>query len=119
VPPLRPRWARRLGAADSFPLSSAGELGVPSPGLYLVYAQVSYLDKARQRGFTVDINGRPKLVCEERRGMDMEMSCYTGGLLYLEQGDKVSVKDADSDSQVDAAFGKSFFGVVKLTGDWI
>merc|ERR1711953_1580292 len=28
------RWARRLGAASSFPLSPGGEVGVPSPGLY-------------------------------------------------------------------------------------
>ena len=34
------RWARRLGAASSFPLSPGGEVGVPSPGLYLVFAQV-------------------------------------------------------------------------------
>merc|ERR550517_1234022 len=35
------RWARRLGAASSFPLSPGGEVGVPSPGLYMVFAQVS------------------------------------------------------------------------------
>merc|ERR1711934_587299 len=43
------RWARRLGAASSFPLSPGGEVGVPS----------------------------------ERRGAGMQISCYTGGLLYL------------------------------------
>ena len=40
---LNVRWARRLGAASSFPLSPGGEVGVPSPGLYLVFAQVSLL----------------------------------------------------------------------------
>ena len=49
----------------------------------------------------------------------MEISCYTGGLLYLEQGDKVSLKDASPASKIDTSFGSTFFGVVKLTGDWI
>jgi len=113
------RWARRLGAASSFPLSPGGEVGVPSPGLYLVFAQVSYLEKARQVGFSIEVNDRPKVVCSERRGAGMQISCYTGGLLYLEQGDKVSLKDSSPASKVDSGFGRTFMGIVKLTGDWI
>jgi len=113
------RWARRLGAASSFPLSPGGEVGVPSPGLYLVFAQVSYLEKARQVGFSIEVNDRPKVVCSERRGAGMQISCYTGGLLYLEQGDKVSLKDSSPASKVDSGHGRTFFGIVKLTGDWI
>merc|ERR1719209_2131882 len=113
------RWARRLGAASSFPLSPGGEVGVPSPGLYLVYAQVSYLDKSRQVGFSIEVNDRPKLVCSERRGAGMEISCYTGGLLYLEQGDRVSLLDSSPSSKVDNSRGNTFMGIVKLTGDWI
>merc|ERR1719430_202907 len=113
------RWARRLGAASSFPLSPGGEVGVPSPGLYLVFAQVSYLEKARQVGFTIEVNDRPKVECSERRGASMQISCYTGGLLYLEQGDKVSLKDSSPASKVDSGHGRTFFGIVKLTGDWI
>lgn len=39
------RWAMRMNADIGFPVSSGGRVGVPSPGLYLVYAQVasSYL----------------------------------------------------------------------------
>ena len=68
-----------MGAADSFPLSSAGELGVPSPGLYLVYAQVpdgcvtcttlcqvTYLNKAKEVSFSLEVNNRPKMICLER-----------------------------------------------------
>merc|ERR1719239_923650 len=54
------RWARRLGAASSFPLSPGGEVGVPSPGLYMVFAQVSYLEKARQVGFTIEVTTGPR-----------------------------------------------------------
>merc|ERR1719430_3094196 len=113
------RWARRLGAASSFPLSPGGEVGVPSPGLYLVFAQVSYLEKARQVGFSIEVNDRPKLVCSERRGAGMQISCYTGGLLYLEQGDRVSLLDSSPSSKVDNSRGNTFMGIVKLTGDWI
>ena len=81
--------------------------------------QVSYLDEEKSHSFSLDVNSRPKLVCEERRGARMAMSCYTGGLLYLEQGDRVSVTDSSSGSKVDPAYGKTFMGVVKLTGDWI
>merc|ERR1712179_232867 len=97
----------------------AGEVGVPSPGLYLVYAQLSYTNKALLAGFSLEINGRSKLFCEARRGTRMMISCYTGGLLYLEQGDKVSVSDLKPSSIVNTDHGRSFFGLVKLTGDWI
>jgi len=113
------RWARRLGAASSFPLSPGGEVGVPSPGLYLVFAQVSYLEKSKQVGFSIEVNDRPKVACSERRGAPMQISCYTGGLLYLEQGDKVSIKDSSPSSKVDSGLGRTFMGIVKLTGDWI
>ena len=83
------------------------------------HSQVSYVDEEKRHSFSLDVNSRPKLVCEERRGARMEMSCYTGGLLYLEQGDRVSVTDSSSGSKVDPAYGKTFMGVVKLTGDWI
>ena len=34
------RWAMRMKADISFPVTGGGRVGVPSPGLYLVYAQV-------------------------------------------------------------------------------
>ena len=80
---------------------------------------MSYLEKARQVGFTIEVNDRPKVECSERRGAGMQISCYTGGLLYLEQGDKVSLKDSSLASKVDSGYGRTFFGIVKLTGDWI
>ena len=35
------RWAMRMKADISFPVTGVGRVGVPSPGLYLVYAQVT------------------------------------------------------------------------------
>ena len=84
---------------------------------YLI--QVSYLEKSKQVGFSIEVNDRPKVACSERRGAAMQISCYTGGLLYLEQGDKVSIKDSSPSSKVDSDLGRTFMGIVKLTGDWI
>ena len=67
-------------------------------------------------------------------GVSMEMMCHTSGLLYLEQGDqyrdyilsysfssgdKVSIKDIVPDREKDLTPGRTFFGLVKLTADWI
>ena len=83
------------------------------------FIQVSYLEKSKQVGFSIEVNDRPKVACSERRGAPMQISCYTGGLLYLEQGDKVSIKDSSPSSKVDSGLGRTFMGIVKLTGDWI
>jgi len=112
------RWARRLGADSSFPMTQ-GKVGVPSPGLYLVYAQVTYLDKHKHQGFSVLVNDNKALECQENRGVAMGMMCHTGGLLYLEQGDRVSIQDVKAGRKIDIGTGKTFFGLVKLTKDWI
>jgi len=112
------RWARRLGADGSFPVSR-GRVGVPSPGLYLIYAQVTYTDKHRHQGFSVMVNDNPALECQEHRGVALGMMCHTGGLLYLEQGDRVSIRDSKPNRKIDTGTGKTFFGLVKLTRDWI
>ena len=36
------RWAMRMNADIGFPVTQDGRVGVPSPGLYLVYAQVRF-----------------------------------------------------------------------------
>ena len=38
------RWAMRMNADTGFPVTPDGKVGVPSPGLYLVYAQVTSFD---------------------------------------------------------------------------
>jgi len=113
------RWAMRMSADVGFPVTNDGRVGVPSPGLYLVYAQVTYMDKHKYQGFSVLVNDNVAIECQERRGVEMEMMCHTSGLLYLEQGDKVSIRDVNVDRIQDVSHGKTFFGLVKLTADWI
>merc|ERR1711872_386143 len=113
------RWAMRMNADIGFPVTQDGRVGVPSPGLYLVYAQVTYVDKHKYQGFSVLVNDNVAIECQEHGGMEMEMMCHTSGLLYLEQGDKVSIRDLNVDRKTDVSHGKTFFGLVKLTADWI
>ena len=128
------RWAMRMSADVGFPVTSDGRVGVPSPGLYLVYAQVkmsihhffllsfiqvTYMDKHKYQGYSVLVNDNVAIECQEHRGVEMEMMCHTSGLLYLEQGDKVSIRDLNEDRIQDVSHGKTFFGLVKLTADWI
>ena len=49
----------------------------------------------------------------------MGIMCHTSGLLYLEQGDRVSIRDVKPGRKIDIGTGKTFFGLVKLTKDWI
>lgn len=59
------------------------------------------------------------LHCESSRGVGLAISCYTGGLIYLEQGDKVTIVDNRPGMKVDTSEGRTFMGLVKLTQDWI
>ena len=61
------RWALRMKADSGFPVTAAG-VGVPSPGLYLAYAQISYLDKHKQQGFSILVNDNVAIECQENRG---------------------------------------------------
>jgi len=113
------RWAMRMKADISFPVTRGGRVGVPSPGLYLIYVQVTYKDKHKDQGFSVLVNDNVAIECQEHRGMEMMIMCHTSGLLYLEQGDNVSIRDLNQDRIKDVRHGKTFFGLVKLTADWI
>ena len=86
---------------------------------FLLLLKVTYKDKHKHQGFSVLVNDNAAIECQEHRGVEMEMMCHTSGLLYLEQGDKVSIRDVNQDRIKDVSHGKTFFGLVKLTADWI
>ncbi|KYN02021.1 hypothetical protein ALC62_07173 [Cyphomyrmex costatus] len=59
-------WVADLGMSRHFTLAGDGKLTVHEPGLYLVYAQIHYLDEHDENGFHVLVNGRPILQCMVR-----------------------------------------------------
>ena len=82
------RWAMRMNADIGFPVTQDGRVGVPSPGLYLVYAQVyyvfygfkiltstlfeqvTYVDKHKYQGFSVLVNDNVAIECQDWRCND-------------------------------------------------
>lgn len=61
-------WVVDLGMNRYFTLANDGKLTVHEPGLYLVYAQIHYLDEHDENGFHLLVNGRPILQCMVRIG---------------------------------------------------
>lgn len=59
-------WVADLGMSRHFTLAGDGRLTVHEPGLYLVYAQIHYLDEHDENGFHVLVNGKPILQCMVR-----------------------------------------------------
>lgn len=56
-------WVNDLGMGGHFTLSRDGRLTVHEPGLYIVYAQIHYLDEHDENGFHILVNGHPILQC--------------------------------------------------------
>lgn len=59
-------WMSDLGMTRHFALANDGRLTVQDPGLYLVYAQIHYLDQHDENGFQVLVNEQPILQCMVR-----------------------------------------------------
>lgn len=56
-------WVVDLGMDRFFSLGNDGKLTVHESGLYLVYAQIHYLDEHDENGFHLLVNDRPVLQC--------------------------------------------------------
>lgn len=56
-------WAIDFGMNKVFSLANDGRLTVRDEGLYLVYAQIHYLDEHDENGFHVLVNRQPILQC--------------------------------------------------------
>lgn len=59
-------WVADLGMNRHFTLATDGKLTVHESGLYLVYAQIHYLDEHDENGFHLLANGRSIMQCMVR-----------------------------------------------------
>lgn len=59
-------WVAEFDMNRYFTLSNDGKLTVHEPGLYLVYAQIHYLDEHDENGFRLLVNDRSILQCMVR-----------------------------------------------------
>ncbi|XP_014283620.1 uncharacterized protein egr [Halyomorpha halys] len=96
-----------------------------SPGIYYFYSQIFYADNHDISGYRVYVNGEPVFQCMitnlhhedwiPGRITYKKNSCYTGGLLYLDVGDHVSIKEIDNLERYSMFKPyKSYFGLFKV-----
>ncbi|XP_043285462.1 uncharacterized protein [Venturia canescens] len=109
-------WVADLGMNKHFTLSHDGRLSVHEPGLYLVYAQIHYLDEHDENGFHVLVNGQPIFQCMVYSPSTghKSRSCFSAQITVLQASDRLVLKDVSSARYTLFQHDKSFFGLVKL-----
>ncbi|CAG9855400.1 unnamed protein product [Phyllotreta striolata] len=109
-------WVDTLRMHSHFTMDN-GFVTVKQSGLYLVYAQIYYLDTHDRVGFRVLRNDKTILECAITApsigGSMKSNTCYTAGVEHFRAGDKLWLKDIEQRLSL-FANGKSFFGMVKL-----
>lgn len=110
-------WVETIGADRSFYLKN-GVLTVKESGLYLVYAQISYLDEHDSNGYLVQRNSENILQCRVTAPSSERLlkgnTCYTAGVVYLDENDRISIDDISDGRFTLFVPGYSFFGMIKL-----
>ncbi|XP_074115618.1 TNF superfamily member 12 eiger [Cotesia typhae] len=109
-------WMDDFGMDRYFILAEDGKLTIHESGLYLVYAQIHYLDEHDENGFHFLVNGRPILQCMVYSpGLEHKSrSCFSAQVTFLEAGDHVVLKDVGGSRYTLFQKDKSFFGLIKL-----
>ncbi|XP_046475487.1 uncharacterized protein egr isoform X1 [Neodiprion pinetum] len=109
------RWMNDLGMNGHFTLAD-GQLTIQETGLYLIYAQIHYLDRHDENGFRVLVNNESILQCMVYSpGTEHKSrSCFSAQAALLQAGDRVVLKDVGEERYTLFQHDKSFFGLVKL-----
>lgn len=111
-------WGLNTNNANHLTMKN-GKVEVLKPGLYFVYAQIYYSDKHDINGYYVMKNEEKILGCTSTRHQDTQSSdsCYTGGLIYFNSNDNLSIKGLDSERFIILDPVKSFFGLFRISKD--
>ena len=82
------RWARRMKMDRRFSVKD-GTIRITSPGIYLLYSQINYLDNHEVNSYQILVNDEPWLTCTTMTHTPSPTTkantCYTGGVRFLEQ----------------------------------
>ena len=112
------RWARRMKMEKKFSIND-GTIRITSPGIYFIYSQINYLDNHEVNSFQILVNNIPWLTCTTMTHTPSPTTkantCYTGGVRFLEQGDKIVIKNTDNNRYAVMLPSHSFFGAVQLS----
>ncbi|XP_040580393.1 uncharacterized protein egr isoform X1 [Lepeophtheirus salmonis] len=112
-------WSSRMReVSNAFPVKN-GTVQVSSPGVYYVYAQINYLDEHDVNAFQIYKNQDPLFLCTTMTNTPTKSTktntCYTGGLVYLDQGDSVFIRDLEPGRFSVLLPSHSFFGFVQVS----
>ena len=112
------RWARRMKMERKFSVKD-GTIRITSPGIYFIYSQINYLDNHEVNSFQILVNNMPWVTCTTMTHTPSPTTktntCYTGGVRFLEQGDKIVIKNTDTNRYAVMLPSHSFFGAVQLS----
>lgn len=116
------KWSKMYKGSKLFNLDeSLGQIRVPQTGLYLVYAQVEYLDNHEVNGYEVYLNNEPFISCvtsthslKERKKHN---TCYTAAVVYIEDGGVLHVRDKEAGRYSLLHSTGTFFGATKIASE--
>lgn len=84
----------------------------------LLLFQIYYLDEHDTNGYRIHKNSEVLFQCTTMtHSVERVMkgnTCYTGGVAYLSDGDKIRINDLSDSRYSLFEPGKSFFGIIKL-----
>ena len=93
-----------------------GVVTVSQPGIYFIYAQINYVDSQDVNAFQILVNDSEWLMCTTMThtpGHTTKVNtCYTGGVRFLEAGDRVMVRNTDNDRYYNAVLEKKAINVL-------
>jgi len=114
-------WSKKMHGAKLFSIDEEnGQIEVPENGLYLVYAQIEYMDVNETNGFEVDLDSEAILSCVvTTSGSDDDKkkhnTCFTSGAIFLQRGALLNVRDKEV-GRLSLLHSKgSFFGITKIS----
>ncbi|XP_043261328.1 uncharacterized protein LOC122402527 [Colletes gigas] len=111
-------WVEGLRMDQHFDMKDNGSLVISKDGLYLVYAQIHYMDEHFEAGFHLEVNNRPILQCmnyNSGRDKDFSQSCFSAQVTRLNKNDILVLKEVGSSSRYALLEAeKSFLGLVRL-----
>ncbi|XP_076633084.1 TNF superfamily member 12 eiger [Colletes latitarsis] len=111
-------WVEGLRMDQHFDMKDNGSLVISKDGLYLVYAQIHYMDEHFEAGFHLEVNNRPILQCmnyNSGRDKDFSQSCFSAQVTRLSKNDILVLKEVGSSSRYALLEAeKSFLGLVRL-----
>lgn len=112
-------------------ITDGSRVTVSARGLYYIYSQVTFRDTNSYHGYTVFVGDEPRLqchfenpltqcngpskngICEGQREARCAV-CYTGGLVYINKKEEVSIKMIFNNRFVSSHKADTFFGLLKV-----